>query len=296
MCNWPGCGRSFAVKHALDGHMNSVHLKAKKHVCPHCSQAFDDSSNLSKHKKQVHNPETGIRCPARHTHGCTYVDSRKDKMKEHCERECHGLETVSDSHRWNLWVQQFKSASKKAESRRSRDVSGTPMSRGSSISSTPFAPTPYRAASIECSKQGCNIPVCIPCNMLCSYDELFPDPFQPCDDAKCDPLCDPICNDPHCDPTTRQECNIEPCTMQHGHHDPCTLQHDMCTSSCSGILECRSATSTPSQPPTPHGAMPQASFYAYHPIGTHEGDPFQDAEHPFQLNTTQLNDYMFMSQ
>ncbi|EME89399.1 uncharacterized protein MYCFIDRAFT_7747, partial [Pseudocercospora fijiensis CIRAD86] len=63
VCNWPGCGRSFAVKHALDGHMNSVHLKAKKHICPYCTQAFDDSSNLSKHKKQVHNPDTGIKCP-----------------------------------------------------------------------------------------------------------------------------------------------------------------------------------------------------------------------------------------
>ncbi|KJX96393.1 hypothetical protein TI39_contig633g00004 [Zymoseptoria brevis] len=61
VCTWPGCDRSFAVKHALDGHMNSVHLKAKKHTCPHCGQAFDDSSNLSKHKKQVHNPETGIK-------------------------------------------------------------------------------------------------------------------------------------------------------------------------------------------------------------------------------------------
>ncbi|CAK1356235.1 unnamed protein product [Cercospora beticola] len=197
VCSWPGCGRSFAVKHALDGHLNSVHLKAKKHVCPHCSQAFDDSSNLSKHKKQVHNPETGIKCPARHSHGCTYVDSRKDKMKEHCERECHGLEIANDPHKWNLYVQGFKSASKKAESRRSRDISGTPMSRASSISSIPFAPTPFRVPAFECSKQDCNIP--------------------PCDDAACDP-CDP-CNDPDCEEATRQECNggIEPCTIQH--HD-----------------------------------------------------------------------------
>ncbi|SMY19429.1 unnamed protein product [Zymoseptoria tritici ST99CH_1A5] len=112
VCTWPGCDRSFAVKHALDGHMNSVHLKAKKHTCPHCGQAFDDSSNLSKHKKQVHNPETGIKCPARHTHGCMYVDSRKDKLKEHCEHEHHGLETIHDPHAWNLWVLQFKSASR----------------------------------------------------------------------------------------------------------------------------------------------------------------------------------------
>ncbi|KAI5370517.1 putative Zinc finger C2H2-type [Septoria linicola] len=285
VCNWPGCGRSFAVKHALDGHMNSVHLKAKKHVCPHCAQAFDDSSNLSKHKKQVHNPETGIRCPARHTHGCTYVDSRKDKMKEHCERDCHGLEIANDPHKWNLWVQQFKSASKKAESRRSRDISGTPMSRGSSISSMPFAPTPFRVPSIECSKQGCNIPVCLPCNILCNDYELFPDPLQPCDEAECDP-CGP-CNDPDCDPATRHECEIEPCTIQH--NDPCNLQQ-----ACS-VSNCRSATSTPSQPPTPHGAMPQPAFYAYHPIAT-ESDPFHDAEHPFQLNSTQLNDYMFMNQ
>jgi hypothetical protein len=287
VCNWPGCGRSFAVKHALDGHMNSVHLKAKKHVCPHCSQAFDDSSNLSKHKKQVHNPDTGIKCPARHSHGCIYVDSRKDKMKEHCERQGHGLETANDPHKWNLWVQQFKSASKKAESRRSRDISGTPMSRASSISSVPFAPTPFRVPSIECSKQGCNMPVCLPCNILCNDDyELFPDPFQPCDDADCDP-CN-SCNDPDCDPSTRQECNIEPCMAQH--HDPCSLKHEACS-----ITNCRSATSTPSQPSTPHGVISQPTFYTFPSTGG-GSDPFQDAEHPFQLHSTQLNDYMFMTQ
>jgi zinc finger protein ZIC 1 len=267
--------------------MNSVHLKAKKHVCPHCSQAFDDSSNLSKHKKQVHNPDTGIKCPARHSHGCIYVDSRKDKMKEHCERQGHGLETANDPHKWNLWVQQFKSASKKAESRRSRDISGTPMSRASSISSVPFAPTPFRVPSIECSKQGCNMPVCLPCNILCNDDyELFPDPFQPCDDADCDP-CN-SCNDPDCDPSTRQECNIEPCMAQH--HDPCSLKHEACS-----ITNCRSATSTPSQPSTPHGVISQPTFYTFPSTGG-GSDPFQDAEHPFQLHSTQLNDYMFMTQ
>ncbi|KXT04361.1 hypothetical protein AC578_3614 [Pseudocercospora eumusae] len=278
VCTWPACGRSFAVKHALDGHMNSVHLKAKKHICPYCTQAFDDSSNLSKHKKQVHNPETGIKCPARRTHGCTYVDSRKDKMKEHCERECHGLETVTDPHAWNLWVQQFKSASKKAESRRSssRSVSSTPVSRASSMSissSTPFSSASLlRTPSIECSKQGCNIPVCLPCNILCN--DLFPahDAFQPCDDAGCDP-CGP-CHDEDCDPTTRQPCNIQPCTIPH----------------------CRSGTTTPSQPPTPYSAA-KTPFYSYHGIsGSAEPDPFQDAEHPFQLNANQLNDYMFMNQ
>ncbi|KAM3418796.1 hypothetical protein BST61_g4766 [Cercospora zeina] len=281
VCSWLGCGRSFAVKHALDGHMNSVHLKAKKHICPHCSQAFDDSSNLSKHKKQVHNPETGIKCPARHSHGCTYVDSRKDKLKEHCERECHGLEIANDPHKWNLYVQGFKSASKKAESRRSRDISGTPMSRASSISSIPFAPTPFRVPAFECSKQDCSIP--------------------PCDDAACDP-CDP-CNDPDCDPTTRQECSIEPCTMQH--HEPCTLQHGACSvhhhTGCTlqhepcTIPNCRSATSTPSQPPTPHGTVAQQAFYAYNPISG-QNETFQDAEHPFQLSTAQLDEYMFMNQ
>lgn len=306
ICTWPGCGRSFAVKHALDGHMNSVHLKAKRHVCPHCLQAFDDSSNLSKHKKQVHNPETGIRCPARHTHECTYVDSRKDKMKEHCERERHGLETVTDPYRWNLWVQQFKSISKKADLRRCRDASSTPISRGSNISSTLFpTTTPYWAPPIECSKEDCNIPVCLPCDMLCNDQELYPDPFPLCDDTECGP-CD-SCNDPDCDPNTRQECNIEPCTIQHeddDDDDSCSLLlQETCTStSCGGIPQClRSVTSTPSQPPTPYSSamQEQPAFYdgGYHPIG-HETDSFSspDADNPFQLNSTQLDEYMFMTQ
>lgn len=310
VCDWPGCGRSFAVKHALDGHMNSVHLKAKKHICPHCAQAFDDSSNLSKHKKQVHNPETGIKCPARHTHGCTYVDSRKDKMKEHCERECHGLETATDPHAWNLWVQQFKTASKKACSRRhchSRHLSDVSMSRASSISSG-FVPPSIRAP-MECSKQGCTIPVCLPCNILCN-ESLFsahdafqpceqpcdaePCDAQPCEDADCGPCEQDLCNDPDCDISAREPCNIQPCTIQ---HDPCTVEHESCIiphETCD-LPNCRSITSTPTQPPTPHlggGGGSSRETYFYNPLGGNVPDPFQDAEHPFQLNHAQLNAYM----
>ncbi|KAF2172987.1 hypothetical protein M409DRAFT_49487 [Zasmidium cellare ATCC 36951] len=274
VCTWPGCGRSFAVKHALDGHMNSVHLKAKKHICPYCLQAFDDSSNLSKHKKQVHNPETGIKCPARHTHGCTYVDSRKDKMKEHCERDGHGLETVRDPHAWNLWVQQFKTHCKKSHCRRQSVMSGSPMSRGSSMSVHSFAAR-HRNPSIECSKQGCNIPVCLPCNILCNDAHSAHDSLPPCGEPDCDPCepCDPCdpCNDPDCDLVEREPCGVPPCSIPH----------------------CRGGTSTPSQPATPH--LPPATYFQYHPMSTAEEDLFQDAEHPFQLSAARLTEYMFMN-
>ncbi|KAK4637590.1 Zinc-responsive transcriptional regulator ZAP1 [Fulvia fulva] len=261
VCTWPGCGRSFAVKHALDGHVNSVHLKAKKHICPCCAQAFDDSSNLSKHKKQVHNTDTGIKCPARHTHGCMYVDSRKDKMKEHCERKCHGLETVTDAHAWNLWVQQFKTASRKTDSRRQSLLRST--------ASTPsYMPAPYRTGSIECSKQGCNIPVCLPCNILCN-DVHSSHHDVPCHEADCDPHapCDPCdpCDDPEC-----EEAAWQPCTTQ-----PCNLPH--CGST--------SVSSTPSLPATPH--IPPDTYFQY--AG---GD--LDAEHPFQMGQ-RLSEYMFMN-
>jgi len=272
VCTWPGCGRSFAVKHALDGHMNSVHLKAKKHICPHCAQAFDDSSNLSKHKKQVHNPETAIKCPARHTLGCAYVDSRKDKMKEHCEGEQHGLETVSDPHAWNMWVQQFKTASKKSEARRHSIMSGGmssgTMSRASSAALSTFAPTPRRGP-IECSKQGCNVPVCLPCNILCNDMHSVHDTLQPCDEPDCDP-CEP-CDGFDCDPSTRQPCNVPPCSVPH----------------------CRSGTSTPSQPATPHGVPPDA-YFQYHPISTADGDMFHDNDHPFHMTAARLHDYTYM--
>lgn len=294
ICSWPGCGRSFAVKHALDGHMNSVHLKAKKHVCPHCGQAFDDSSNLSKHKKQVHNPETGIKCPARRTHACTYVDSRKDKMKEHCERELHGLETVHDPHAWNLWVQQFKTASKKADSRRhSRDTSvSTVLSRSSSISTSMMSPGPQcmthfgpsMARGIDCSRQRCSVPVCLPCNILCNdnhpvYHNQQPcatshpcgDPHQhggleTCHEEDCDP-CDP-CNDLDCDPSTRQPCIIEPCTVSH----------------------CRSGSTSPSPPETLHD-IPSDPYFAYQPMGNGENEMFQDAEQLQRLS----DHFMFMN-
>jgi len=60
-------------------------------------------------------------------------------------------------------------------------------------------------------------------------------------------------------------------------------------------------TSTPSQPPTPYNSamQEQPALYdgGYHPIG-HETDSFSspDADNPFQLNSTQLDEYMFMTQ
>lgn len=302
VCTWPGCGRSFAVKHALDGHMNSVHLKAKKHVCSHCGQAFDDSSNLSKHKKQVHNPETGIKCPARRTHACFYVDSRKDKMKEHCERARHGLDIVHDPHAWNLWVQQFKSASKKADSRRhSRDTSvSTVLSRSSSISTSMMSPGPrcmapmYMGTSmprgIECSTQRCSIPVCLPCNMLCNdndpvhrtqtscgsdpcssshpCDELHQHvALETCHEEDCNP-CDP-CDDLDCDPSTRQPCISEPCTVVH----------------------CRSGSMSPPLPETLHD-IPSEPYFAYHGLGgAHDNEMFHDPEQLQRLS----DHFMFMS-
>lgn len=276
VCTWPGCGRSFAVKHALDGHMNSVHLKAKKHTCPHCAQAFDDSSNLSKHKKQVHNPDTGIKCPARHTHGCTYVDSRKDKMREHCERMHHGMETVSDPHAWNMWVQQFKTHCKKACSRRHHLLS-------SSTPSSPYGSMPHQAPAIECSKENCNLPVCLPCNILCNDVHSAHGSVQPCDEPDCDTSCDTggscdpcdpcdPCDDPECDLVADPPCIIQPCTMTH----------------------CRSPTSTPSRPATPCGVPPE-SYFQYHPISAAESELFHDNSHPFQISSARLSDNWFVT-
>jgi zinc finger protein ZIC 1 len=293
VCSWPGCDRSFAVKHALDGHVNSVHLKAKKHICPHCSQAFDDSSNLSKHKKQVHHPDTGIKCPARHTHGCMYVDSRKDKMKEHCERHRHGLETVTDPHAWAFWVQQFRSTSKKAESRRS----SRPISRASSLlsctttASTTLAAAAAAAVPPDCDSQACTLPVCHhPCTLLCH--DLFPahDPFsQPCDADDCDglePCTDDPCTDPHCD------FSQYPCDLW---HPPCDLPPSSCPAPpCNMPVcppQCRSATSTPSSVPhTPYESArdsSSSSLYSY-------GDTFHGTEHPFHMQPA--DEYMFMNQ
>jgi zinc finger protein ZIC 1 len=297
VCTWPGCGRSFAVKHALDGHTNSVHLKAKKHVCPHCSQAFDDSSNLSKHKKQVHNKDTGIHCPARHTDGCSYVDSRKDKMKDHCEKEKHGLEVIHDAHAWNLWVQRFKTCSKKHTARRHchHIVSTAPNLQFSNASSAVSCPISMRTPVVDCSKQGCNLPACVPCPSFCPdlqnvghlhHHTEFPhfddEPCDPCDvhcnpcSAHCDPCEDDCdsghCNDDHCELADEQQCDNE---------QICTLPH------------CRSGTSTPSSQPATPREMPSDSYFPYNPLQGVDGDLFQDQGQPFQFGAGRLPEYMF---
>ena len=94
------CGKAFAYRDLLKSHMRSgVHGEAdKKFTCTICGEGFSDSSNRTKHTKSVHDPATGVPCPA--GPACAYVDTRREKLRQHCLGAGHGLEIVRDPRKW----------------------------------------------------------------------------------------------------------------------------------------------------------------------------------------------------
>jgi hypothetical protein len=94
------CGKAFAYRDLLKSHMRSgVHGEAdKKFTCTICGEGFSDSSNRTKHTKSVHDPATGVPCPE--GPACPYVDTRREKLRQHCLGAGHGLEIVRDPRKW----------------------------------------------------------------------------------------------------------------------------------------------------------------------------------------------------
>lgn len=94
------CGKAFAYRDLLKSHMRSgVHGEAdKKFSCTICGEGFSDSSNRTKHTKSVHDPASGVPCPA--GPACPYVDTRREKLRQHCLSAGHGLEIVRDPRKW----------------------------------------------------------------------------------------------------------------------------------------------------------------------------------------------------
>lgn len=123
------CGKAFAYRDLLKSHMRSgVHGEAdKKFPCTICGEGFSDSSNRTKHTKSVHDPNTGIPCPAGPM--CPYVDTRREKLRQHCEVAGHGLDIARDPRKWEEYFnreQMIRKPARGAKRKRgSVDVVGT---------------------------------------------------------------------------------------------------------------------------------------------------------------------------
>jgi len=105
ICDFPGCNKSFSVKTALSTHKRT-HTNDKPFACRFCGDRYADSSNLSKHRKTVHEDErTSIPCPEP---GCAYRDSRCQRLESHCRASGHGAGLYSDPMQWAEYTAKWK--------------------------------------------------------------------------------------------------------------------------------------------------------------------------------------------
>lgn len=78
MCDFPGCGKAFAISSSLTIHKRT-HNGDKPFVCSYCGKGFVEASNLTKHVRT----HTGERPFACNHPGCGRAFSRPDQLKRH---------------------------------------------------------------------------------------------------------------------------------------------------------------------------------------------------------------------
>ncbi|KAJ7449558.1 hypothetical protein FB451DRAFT_748154 [Mycena latifolia] len=78
LCDYPGCGKSFAITGALTIHKRT-HNGHRPFKCPHCDKAFSESSNLSKHLRT----HTGAKPYTCTEPDCNKSFARADQLTRH---------------------------------------------------------------------------------------------------------------------------------------------------------------------------------------------------------------------
>lgn len=67
-------------------HQREVHLNVKKHVCPHCGNAYGQKFQMQQHILLKHKPEQASQCTQ-----CHKVYSSKELLQQHYKRTGHSI-------------------------------------------------------------------------------------------------------------------------------------------------------------------------------------------------------------
>ena len=75
----------------MDWHVETVHVKSAKHICPICEEHFSREDSLARHINDIHKAKKGFKCPE-----CPLTFARRDTLNKHVSRaaghpEKHGI-------------------------------------------------------------------------------------------------------------------------------------------------------------------------------------------------------------
>ena len=76
-CNYEDCLKTFASKHDLKVHVNSIHLNLRPFKCHQCHASFNQKVNLERHFKSFEKRKN-IEC-----HICNVILKRKHEKLQH---------------------------------------------------------------------------------------------------------------------------------------------------------------------------------------------------------------------
>ena len=83
--------KEFSSQEHLDRHVETVHVKSAKHICPICEEHFSREDSLARHINDIHKAKKGFKCPE-----CPLTFARRDTLNKHVSRaaghpEKHGI-------------------------------------------------------------------------------------------------------------------------------------------------------------------------------------------------------------
>ncbi|XP_063448027.1 zinc finger protein ZIPIC-like [Mytilus trossulus] len=101
------CGKSFSTHMHYQGHINSVHLNKRDHICEHCNKGFSYKTSLDRHKRECKfSPEEN-----REEYSCEYCGTKTKSLRflqEHIKGKHKKQQIICHCGKIFAWTRSYK--------------------------------------------------------------------------------------------------------------------------------------------------------------------------------------------